>query len=200
MYQQKKIPIQFTLDGFVIFYFCCDDGVWMGELYKLGWLMGWYVGNMWADSFIFRDFGEENVLKFLYCISISWRPQDGRHDRSSLKPAQAMCNISIRALSIPSWALGNLVVMAEVYYAVKSKAVSGLWQWDHLFGSGKGSSRLWNWKTGTLACTNWQVAKWTSDFWKKKKSESSVVCMQTVVRVNEAWSLLTFSTCPHYMP
>jgi hypothetical protein len=40
--------------------------------------------------------------------------------------------------------------------------VSGLWQWDRLVGSGMGASIPWR-------LGNWQVTKWTSDFWKSWK-------------------------------
>jgi hypothetical protein len=54
-YQHKNtnFPTQSTLDGVIVFYVCSDDRVQTGEMSKLGWLIGWSIRDIWADSLYF---------------------------------------------------------------------------------------------------------------------------------------------------
>jgi hypothetical protein len=73
-WEKQIFPTQSTLDG-VLFFFTSAviTGVQMGEMSKLGWMVGWSSRDMWADSLYFLYVVLGSICKtFASFQHISW--------------------------------------------------------------------------------------------------------------------------------
>jgi hypothetical protein len=138
---KTNFPTQSTLDRVLVFVFCCNtwspDGRDAQAELTHRMVYQRHVGGFLVFVVILEKKNCHKILVLYFCFVGA----SGRAPQSLLLKT---CPVNVQHFHsrsvdmIPS--LGILILMAKTYYAIKSKAVSGLWQWDRLVGSGMGAS------------------------------------------------------------